>query len=48
MTSQNSMNCSEAPSREETENLIREIYSNMKLFGDMLHETRQRIKSNAK
>lgn len=34
--------------QEEKENLFKDVYSNMKLFENMLHEVRQTIKSNSK
>jgi len=37
----------ESPQGDE-ENLFKEIYSNMRLFANMLHEVRQTIKLNPK
>lgn len=41
------MSCSGDLTKEERDNLFKEIYSNMRLFENMLHEVRQAIKSSA-
>ena len=43
-----SSSCSGDLTQEEKDNLFKGIYSNMRLFENMLYETRQKIKSNSR